>query len=161
MITLILLFIISFFLELLLPNLIRAFIPFFVIVSILIISTYKIDETKVYISLALFGILYDLIFTNLLILHAFVFVFLYYLSSIILNKSKNFFLMIFTYYLLIAIYSLIMYLFSFLYVNINVIYLINIIFKSLFINSVFFILMYVIFIGIKCLFRNRNKRQTY
>lgn len=91
MITLILLFIISFFLELLLPNLIRAFIPFFVIVSILIISTYKIDETKVYISLALFGILYDLIFTNLLILHAFVFVFLYYLSSIILNKSKNFF----------------------------------------------------------------------
>lgn len=69
--------------------------------------------------------------------------------------------MIFTYYLLIAIYSLIMYLFSFLYVNINVIYLINIIFKSLFINSVFFILMYVIFIGIKCLFRNRNKRQTY
>lgn len=161
MILAIFLLFISVFLESIIPNLIREFIPFFMIAAIIIISSFKIEDKKVYTTIFIFGVCYDLLYTNLIIFHGFLFILLFYICKIILKNSKNFFFMIFTYYLLIAIYCLIMFLFTMIYSNTNYIYLFIIIFKSLFINSIYFIITYVLFIGINCLIRNRNKKRSY
>ena len=161
MILAIFLLFISVFLESIIPNLIREFIPFFMIAAIIMISSFKVKDKKVYTTIFIFGVCYDLLYTNLIIFHGFLFILLFYICKIILKSSKNFFLMIFTYYLLIVIYCLVMFLFTMIYSNVNYVYLLLIIFKSLFINSIYFIITYVLFIGINCLIRNRNKKRSY
>lgn len=161
MIALIILFIISLFLESLVPNMIREFIPFFMISSIIIASTCVKDIKDGFILVFIFGVFYDLFYTDLLFFHGFMFMLLFFLSSIIIDNKKNFFLMIFTYYLLIILYNIVMYLFTFLQSNINIISLINIVIKSLLINSLYFIFIYLLFVGIKCLISNRKKKGTY
>ena len=161
MILAIFLLFISIFLESIIPNLIREFIPFFMIAAIIIISTFQIEDKKIYTTIFIFGVCYDLLYTDLIIFYGFLFILLFYICKIILKNSKNFFFMIFTYYLLIAIYCLIMFLFTMIYSNANYVYLLLIVFKSLFINSIYFIITYVLFIGINCLIRNRNKKRSY
>ena len=152
---------ISLFLESALPNLIREFIPFFMIGTIVIISTFNTNDSKMCIMVFISGVLYDLLYTDLIIFHGFIYLGTLLLSRIILKKSSNFFLMIFTYYSLLIIYSIIMYLFTFFISNVSFIQGFSIIIKSLFINSLVFIFYYVIFIGIKCLIRNRRKKHSY
>lgn len=152
---------ISLFLESVLPNLIREFIPFFMIGTIVIISTFNTDDNKMCMMVFISGILYDLLYTDLIIFHGFIYLGVLLLSKLILKKSNNFFLMIFTYYLLVIIYSIIMYLFTFFISNVDFIKVFSLILKSLFINSLVFIFYYIIFIGTKCLIRNRRKKHSY
>ena len=161
MIACIFLFIISLLISSIVPNIIREFVPFFMIAVIIIISSFKIDDKRKYIITFIFGVLYDLFYTNLVVFHGFIFVIILLFSKLIIKASKNFFKMIFTFYLMVFCYSVLMYLFSFLYANLNLLTLINTIIKSLLINSVFFILIYILFIGIKCLISNRRKTLTY
>ena len=161
MIACIFLFIISLLISSIVPNIIREFVPFFMIAVIIIISSFKIDDKRKYIITFIFGVLYDLFYTNLVVFHGFIFVIILLFSKLIIKASKNFFKMIFTFYLMVFCYSVLMYLFSFLYTNLNLLTLINTIIKSLLINSVFFILIYILFIGIKCLISNRRKTLTY
>lgn len=152
---------ISLFLEAIVPNLIREFIPFFMIAALVIISTFKTEEKHTYLMIFLFGVTYDLLYTDLLIFHGFLFVLFFYLINLLLKQRSNFFLMIFSYYLFIFAYSAIMVFFTFLYTNINYLKLLNFVLKSLFINSIYFIFYYLIFIGAKCLIRNRSKKRSY
>ncbi len=152
---------ISLFLEAIVPNLIREFIPFFMIAALVIISTFKTEEKHTYIMIFLFGVAYDLLYTDLLIFHGFLFVLFFYLINLLLKQRSNFFLMIFSYYLFIFVYFFIMTFFTFLYTNINYLKLLNFVLKSLFINSIYFIFYYLIFIGVKCLIRNRSKKRSY
>ncbi len=161
MIACIFLFIISLLISSIVPNIIREFVPFFMIAVIIIISSFKIDDKRKYIITFIFGVLYDLFYTNLVVFHGFIFVIILLFSKLIIKASKNFFKMIFTFYLMVFCYSVLMYLFSFLYTNLNLLTLINTIIKSFLINSVFFILIYILFIGIKCLISNRRKTLTY
>ena len=74
MILAIFLLFISVFLESIIPNLIREFIPFFMIAAIIIISSFKIGDKKVYTTIFIFGVCYDLLYTNLIIFHGFLFI---------------------------------------------------------------------------------------
>ncbi len=147
--------------ESVLPNLIREFIPFFMIGTIIITSTFNIDDKKMYIMVFIYGILYDLLYTDLIIFHGFIYLGVLFLTKFILKGTLNFFKMIFSYYLIIIIYSIIMYLFTFFIASIDFMNVFSLIIKSLLINSLVFILYYIIFIGTKCLIRNRRKKHSY
>lgn len=160
MIAIIILFLISLFLSSIMPNILREFIPFFMIAVIVIVSSFKVEEKNIYITCFLFGVIYDLMYTNLVIFHGFLYVFILFLCKMIL-KNNNFFLYVFTYYLMVVIYNITMFVFAVLCTNVNVNYIINMGVKSIFINSIFFVILYLLFIGIRCLFCNRKKRRTY
>ena len=161
MITSIFLFIISFILEIIVPNLIKEFIPFFIISSIVISNVLIKDEKKLFILIFAVGILYDLFCTDLIFFHAFIFTFLSGLTKIIIKDKKNIMIILPAYFLLIIIYCFIMYLFSLVCTNISIIKVINVLYKSLLINFIYFIFIYMIFIGIKCLICNITKKRTY
>ena len=155
------LFFISFILESLSTNLFKEFMPFFILGVITIISISKLSKNRIIILLFIVGILYDLSYTNFIFLHGVIYVLLFYFVSFILKGKNNFFAMIFTYYLMVFIYSLVMIFYSIIIFNVNIIKLITIIGKSLLVNSIYFILLYITFIGIKCLTKNIKLKRTY
>lgn len=155
------LFLFSFLLESLSSNLIKDFIPFFPLVVIVVMSVLKLDNKKIIPFLFGLGVLYDLFYTNFIFIHGFIYVLLFYLASFILKENKNFFIMFFSYYIMIFTYSLIMLFYSLIISNVNVLLLVKCIAKSLVINSVYFIMVYIIFIGIKCLIKNIKNKRTY
>lgn len=155
------LFFISFILESLSTNLFKEFMPFFILGVITIISVSKLSKNRIIILLFIVGILYDLSYTNFIFLHGVIYVLLFYFASFILKGKNNFFAMIFTYYLMVFIYSLVMIFYSTIIFNVNIIKLITIIGKSLLVNSIYFILLYITFIGIKCLTKNIKLKRTY
>lgn len=161
MIAIIFIFLTSFILESLVPNLIKDFIPFFIIGSIIISFLLINDTKKLFKIIFIVGILYDLLYTNLVIFHAFMFIFLLWLVKVLVKDSKNFLIILFSYFMLIIIYSIIMYLFSSICTNISVFKIINVLFNSLLLNLIYFIFIYMIFIGIKCLICNITKKRTY
>ena len=160
MIIVIILFLLSLLLSSIMPNVLKDFYPFFMIAVIVIVSTFKVSKNKLYISTFLFGIIYDLTYTDLVFFHGFLFSFILYLSFVII-KRINFLTCFLSYYLMIIIYGIIMFLFSFLAFNLSFLNVFNTMLKSLFINSFFFIVLYLAFIKIRCLFCNRKKRRTY
>lgn len=151
----------SFLLESIFTNIFKEFIPFFIIGSIAIISRFNLDTNKKYIFIFIVGVLYDLLYTNLLFINGFIFCLILFISNLILNKSNNFLKMIFTYYLEILIYSLIMFIYVVLSTNINLYNLVLQIINSIYINSIYFIITYIIFIGIICLIKNKDKKRAY
>lgn len=159
MIYAIILFIVSFFIEILIPNIIKNFIPFFILSSILI-SAFLVDDKKYYIVLFIFGIIYDLICTNTILLNPFLFIVLGFITRQIIPKKSNFLTALFVYYIEIFIYILLTFVFTF-YINVNYISLFNKIFKSLSLNTCYFLLAYFNFIGIKCLSGNTHKKYSY
>ena len=74
-----LLLILSYFLESIVTNIFKNFIPFFTIATIIIVSRINLKEDKKYIFIFIFGIIYDLLYTNLLFIHGFIFMLFYYL----------------------------------------------------------------------------------
>ena len=161
MIICILILLFSILLSSVIPNLIIDFIPFFTIASIIVIGTFNVDKKDIYLITFIFGIIYDLLYTDLVILHAFLFVSILFLSLRIMDGLKNFFLMIALFYLICVLYSLFMYLFSISFSSLNIYIIINILSKSFLINTLYFILLYVIFIGIKCLIGNKKNHLSY
>lgn len=161
MIICILILLFSVLLSSVIPNLIMDFIPFFMIASIIVIGTFDIDKKEIYLISFIFGIIYDLLYTDLVILHAFLFVSILFLSLRIMDGLKNFFLMTFLFYLICVLYSLFMYLFSISFSSLNIYIIINLLGKSFFINTLYFMLLYFIFIGIKCLIGNKKNHLSY
>ncbi len=155
------LFFISFVLESLSTNLFKEFMPFFILGVITIISVSKLSNKQIVILLFIVGVLYDLFYTNFIFLHGIIYVLLFYFINFILKGKKNFFAMIFTYYLMTLIYCLIMTFYSIITSNVNITKLIMIIGKSLLANSIYFIFLYITFIGIKCLTKNIKVKRTY
>ncbi len=161
MIICILILLFSILLSSVIPNLIIDFIPFFTIASIIVIGTFNVDKKDIYLITFIFGIIYDLLYTDLVILHAFLFVSILFLSLRIMDGLKNFFLMIALFYLICVLYSLFMYLFSISFSSLNIYIIINLLGKSFFINTLYFMLLYFIFIGIKCLIGNKKNHLSY
>ena len=81
---------ISIILEGIIPNLLRDILPLFTVAIIIISSTFKIDDKEFYISIFLSGVVYDLFYTSTLFLNGFIFVFLAYLSKMLVDKNINF-----------------------------------------------------------------------
>lgn len=161
MIICILILLFSILLSSVIPNLIIDFIPFFIIASIIVIGTFNVDKKDIYLITFIFGIIYDLLYTDLVILHAFLFVSILFLSLRIMDGLKNFFLMIALFYLICVLYSLFMYLFSISFSSLNIYIIINLLSKSFLINTLYFMLLYFIFIGIKCLIGNKKNHFSY
>lgn len=161
MIICILILLFSILLSSVIPNLIIDFIPFFIIASIIVIGTFNVDKKDIYLITFIFGIIYDLLYTDLVILHAFLFVSILFLSLRIMDGLKNFFLMIALFYLICVLYSLFMYLFSISFSSLNIYIIINLLGKSFLINTLYFMLLYFIFIGIKCLIGNKKNHLSY
>ncbi len=135
--------------------------PFFILGVITIISVSKLSKKRIIILLFIVGVLYDLFYTNFIFLHGVIYVLLFYLANFILKEKNNFFIMLLTYYLMVFIYCLIMIFYSIIISNVNIIKLIIIIGKSLLANSIYFIFLYITFIGIKCLTKNIKVKRAY
>lgn len=157
----ILLFVLSIILESIVPNLLKGFIPLFVIAIILVSSTFRLKENAFYVVIFLSGLLYDFLYTNTIILNAFIFLFIGYLSKMIVGDKIGFFKLLFFYYLLSCLYFLIMFLFTYLYLPHNLINLLSKYINSIAINTFYFLMLYLLFIGVKQVISNRNKKHSY
>ncbi len=152
---------ISLFLESIIPNLINNFIPFFIISLIILVNIFNLDLKKIVIITFIFGVLYDLLYTDFIILHGFLFAFILYVTSSFINDRKNFFLMLVFYYLSCVFYSLFIYLISFLYTNVYILDIVNIFLSSIIINTLYFIIVYVIFILVNRIITNKKTFKAY
>lgn len=158
-ITILLIFSVVF--ESVVPNLLRGIIPLFIIAVILISSTFKVSNKAFYTSIFIFGVLYDALYTDALILNAFLFLFIGYLSKLIISEKVTFLKSLFFYYLLSLSYVLILFLLTYIYVPYS---LINLFFKlkdSIIINTIYFSIIYLFFIGIKNIICNRKQKCSY
>ena len=156
----IILYIITLILEQSLTLNLKLTIPFFIISFVLVLSIIIKDDKKFYITIFIFGIIYEVMYFNTIILHAFIFILLGYLSKILLKNKYSFLKSILTNYLLIIIYFNIMFLFSSIisksiYLkNYNILY-------SILLNSFYFSFVYFFFIYLKTRISNRRKKGTY
>ncbi len=161
MITTIILFIISFFLEGLLPNVLRNITPYFII-CIITISPLNVKNDRVlYLTCFISGVIYDLTYTNTLFLHGFIYLFLMLLSKMILGVKGDFIKTFACYILNILIYILIIILFTFFYKSYNIYKIIQMIYDGLIINILYFLLVYLTYFVINCIFKNRLKKRSY
>lgn len=160
-ILMIFIFLLSLALEMITPNLLRNFIPFFIIATILISSMLKVDDSWFYLIIFITGVLYDLTCTNAVFLHGFIFCFLGYLASLIVGNKKGFFTALLTYYGMSILYVFLIMIFTFTYVPDKIVSLASKFSSSLVINSLYFLLFYLLFIGLKGLLCNRNKKSSY
>ena len=152
---------ISLFLESIIPNLINNFIPFFIISLIILVNIFNLDLRKIVIITFIFGVLYDLLYTDFIILHGFLFAFILYVTSSFINDRKNFFLMLVFYYVSCVFYSLFIYLISFLYTNVYILDIVNIFLSSIIINTMYFIIIYLIFILVNKIITNKKRFKAY
>ena len=152
---------ISIILEGIIPNLLRDIFPLFTVAIIIISSTFKIDDKEFYISIFLSGIVYDLFYTSTLFLNGFIFVFLAYLSRILVDKNINFIKALLYYYLLSFLYIIIMFYFTYFYVPKSLIYIITIYKNNMIINSLYFSLSYLVLVGLKNITSNSYKKHSY
>lgn len=152
---------ISIILEGIIPNLLRDIFPLFTVAIIIISSTFKIDDKEFYISIFLSGVVYDLFYTSTLFLNGFIFVFLAYLSRILVDKNINFIKALLYYYLLSFLYIIIMFYFTYFYVPKSLIYIITIYKNNMIINSLYFSLSYLVLVGLKNITSNSYKKHSY
>lgn len=152
---------ISIILEGIIPNLLRDILPLFTVAIIIISSTFKIDDKEFYISIFLSGVVYDLFYTSTLFLNGFIFVFLAYLSKMLVDKNINFIKTLLYYYLLSFLYIIIMFYFTYFYVPKSLIYIITIYKNNMIINSLYFSLFYLVLVGLKNITSNRYKKHSY
>lgn len=151
-----LLLIFSFFIEGILPNIFRDYMPLYILSVIVIFNSMNINNKNILISLFIFGIIYDLTYTNFIFIHGFIYMAIYYILNKVLVDT-NFFKLILMYYLVILLYTFTILIFPVLLSPDNVLYLIVTMIKSIFFNSIYFVFIYVIF----CLFKNKIKSHTY
>ena len=161
MIIIITIMLLSSFLESLLTNIISTYIPFFTLGMIIIISRFNIDDNKKNIIIFILGIIYDLLYTDLLFIHGFIFILILIISNRILKESNSFFKMIFTYYISIIMYTLLQSVYVIIYTNMYIPNLLIKIVKSIYMNTIYFIIIYVIYIVIISLIKNIRYKKTY
>ena len=157
----IILIFISIILEGIIPNIFRDIMPLFIISIIIISSTFKIESKNYYISIFILGVIYDMFYTSTIFLNGFIFLFIAYISKSLVNNQTNFIKAIFYYYILSFLYIIIMFYFTYFYVPKSMIELLIIYKNSIIINTTYFILFYFMFVGIKNINSNRNRKKTY
>ena len=138
--------ILSFFLDGLISNYLNNLIPLFTLTSIVISSYYKKEDNLIKESIII-GILYDITYTNTVILNSLIF-FTLSLLVISLNKrfNKNLPNLLFINTLVIIIYMSITYLLLILYqyLNLNFTYFLMSILNSIIINTIYIVILYII-----------------
>lgn len=158
MVFIIIFFIISVILESLVSNLIVNFIPFFIPCFIVIFTSLKINNDSFYRTLIIAGIIYDLIYTNQVILNSLLFCFYGFLVSLILKTSKNFMLCFLSYTVICLINVFVNSIIPVIQNNVTINNIVHKISFSIPINIVYFAITYLLFIGINCLISNiKNK----
>ncbi len=161
MIVTIIMFIISVFLEGLVPNLLREITPFFVI-AIIIIGSFNVKDKKIfYITCFITGVIYDLMYFNMIFLHGFIYVFLAFLSYKMLGEKSFFIKSLVSYFILIIAYVLILLLFTFLLKKRTIYEIIHLLYDGVVINILYYSLVYLVFSVINWVFGNRLKKRTY
>lgn len=159
MVFIIIFFIISVILESLVSNLIVNFIPFFISCFIVIFTSLKINGNSFYKTLIIAGIIYDLMYTNQVILNALLFCFYGFIVSLILRTSKNFFLCFLSYIVICIINIFINSIIPVMQNNVTINSIVHKISFSIPINISYFVIAYLLFIGINCLISNRKKKR--
>lgn len=151
-------FIISVILESLISNLIVNFIPFFILCFIVIFTSLKINKESFYKTLIIAGIIYDLMYTNQVILNALLFCFYGFIVSLILRASKNFILCFLSYTVICLINVFVNFIIPVVQNNVTINSIVHKIFFSIPINISYFVIAYLLFIGINCLISNRKNK---
>lgn len=158
MIKTIIIIILSLLLEMILPNIFINYIPFIFIGAVIIISSFNLNDRFIYITIVIYGFIYDLLFTNFIILHPLLLFLIILLSKKVLNKTNNIFYYLFFYLLVIILYTLFI---NVITTNNNLLYFYNNIKTILIINTIIYLIYYLSFIGIKCLIKNKHKNHSY
>ncbi len=161
MITTIILFIISVLLEVVVPNVLRNITPFFVICVIAVASANVNNKNAFYLSSFIFGVIYDLTYTNTVFLHGFIYLFLSWLSLTFLAKKGNFIKTFLCYFILIITYLLIVILFTVFYNSYNMYDVVHILYDGLIINVIYFLIVYLTYNVTNYVFKNRFKKSSY
>ena len=156
MILMIILLIVSSFLDGILQVIFKDVLPLFFLATIVVFSIKNNNKLFFYFFIFLFGLIYGLSYTSLFFLYAFIYVFIAYILSFISNKN-NYIKLFFTYNLSILMYIVLMFIFSF-YTNYNLMNIIYLYFKNLPLNYIYFTIMYL-FINTLC--NNRNRLNKY
>ena len=136
---------ISVLLEGIVSNVFKDITPFFVLAVILISSLNMKNNKKYYMLLIIIGVIYDLLYTNSLIIHAYIYVLIGYLISQNDMKKNNIIKLIGNYFLCILIYTLLMIVFTFAYTKYSLNIIINILFNGLIINLVYLLIIYLLY----------------
>lgn len=150
---------VSFLLDGILSNLLKDFFCYFFITALIICSLYNKNE-KFYYIVILFGLFYDLCYTPTLFLNTFLFLIIFYLSNKILDNN-NFIKVTCCFFLLIIIYTILMYVFSLPYNILSINLLLYKFLNSIIINYCYLIFIYLIYFVIKCLKGNSLKKHSY
>lgn len=158
MVFMIIFFIISVILESLVSNLIVNFIPFFIPCFIVVFASLKINRDYFYKTLIVVGIIYDLMYTNQVILNALLFCFYGFLVSLILKASKNFILCFLSYTVICLINVFVNFIIPVIQNNVTINNIVHKISFSIPINISYFVVAYLLFIGINCLISNRKNK---
>ncbi len=152
----IILLLVSLLLDIIVPNLIINFIPLFTIGTIVIISSFNISDEKLYITLLIYGILYDLINTDLLFVNTIIFIIIAYVLRM-LNTSRK----LFSYVLSVIIYLLLMTMLT-LVITFHMPYnLTSKLTNTIIINSIYFLIIYLFYIVINKVISNKSKKTSY
>lgn len=158
MVFMIIFFIISVILESLVSNLIVNFIPFFIPCFIVVFASLKINRDYFYKALIVAGIIYDLMYTNQVILNALLFCFYGFLVRLILKTSQNFMLCFLSYTVICLINVFINSIIPVIQNNVTINNIVHKISFSISINISYFVVTYLLFIGINCLISNRKSK---
>lgn len=158
MVFMIIFFIISVILESLVSNLIVNFIPFFIPCFIVVFASLKINRDYFYKTLIVAGIIYDLMYTNQVILNALLFCFYGFLVGFILKASKNFMLCFLSYTVICLINVFVNFIIPVIQNNVTINNIVHKISFSIPINISYFVVAYLLFIGINCLISNRKNK---
>lgn len=158
MVFMIIFFIISVILESLVSNLIVNFIPFFIPCFIVVFASLKINRDYFYKALIVAGIIYDLMYTNQVILNALLFCFYGFLVRLILKTSQNFMLCFLSYTVICLINVFINFIIPVIQNNVTINNIVHKISFSIPINISYFVITYLLFIGINCLISNRKSK---
>ncbi len=127
-----------------------------------LIITYTILERKKQINLFylicfIYGIIYDLLFTNTLILHSLLFIILGFLNNLIYKKLEDKFLNFLLIIIInIFLYDILLYLLLILFkeINFNILSLVYKLYNSIFLNIIYGITIYLL------TYKYRNKLKT-
>lgn len=154
------LLVISFILDTIIPNIFKNFIPFCTLSAIIVISFLYEEDKYSYILLFIFGVIYDLFNTDLLFFHGLIFMLIYFFRNRLFKNRNNFFIIMLSYYSSILLYCVMILIISVNF-NIDYFFLIKMVMQSLCINTIYFIIVYLLFLKIKCLFKNTIKKRSY
>lgn len=159
MIVTIIILIISFLLEAIIPCLFKNTILFFTLASMILLYGINKNKKNYFITIFIMGILFDLLYKTSIFIDGFIYVFIMYLLKSLIDNKYNFIRMFLIYNLSILIYAIITFLFSF-YNNLNIIDILLLIKDNLMLNYIFFIVLYLIIYFIYYFKRNITKKHS-